>query len=392
MAPHLAPAAVLRPRRDAIDLVRGLVMVIMALDHVRDFFSAGSNNPRDVNDAALFLTRWVTHFCAPTFVFLAGVSAYLYGHRGRSRATIARFLLTRGLWIVFLELSVVRFGWTFSLFPEVFFLQVIWAIGWSMVALSALVFLPRWAIGAFGLLLIFGHDAFDGVRAAQLGDLALLWNFAHDRAILGPYHGIHVIVSYPLIPWIGVMAAGYALGPIFTRPAAERTRSLALLGVAAVALFVVLRLTGVYGDPVARLTYPDALPTILSFLNCEKYPPSLDFLCMTLGPALLMLAAAERARGPVAGWLVTLGRVPMLYYVAHLFLVHLLAVGYSWIATGGVAWLFHGLPMRVKPPSYGLSLPLVYGVWIAVVAALTPACRWFAALKQRRKDWWLSYL
>jgi len=367
-------------------------MVIMALDHVRDFFAAGSTNPRDVSDAALFMTRWITHFCAPTFVFLAGVSAFLYGARGRSRATLARFLLTRGLWIVFLELTVVRLGWTFSLFPEVFFLQVIWVIGWSMVALSALVFLPRAAVAAFAFALILGHNAFDGVHAAQLGDAALAWNFAHDRGLLGPFHGIYVYVSYPLIPWIGVMAAGYALGPIFTRPAAERTRALVAIGLAAVALFVFLRATGVYGDPAARLTYGDALPTILSFLNCEKYPPSLVFLCMTLGPALLMLAAAERARGPVAAWLVTLGRVPMFYYVAHLFLIHLLAVVHSWLATGGVGWLFHGLPIRTKPPNYGLPLPLVYVVWLAVVAALTPACRWFAALKQRRTDWWLSYL
>src|SRR5262249_54174719 len=197
----------------------------------------------------------------------------------------------------------------------------------------------------------------------QLGGAALVWNFVHERAVLGPFHGIHVIVSYPLVPWIGVMAAGYAVGPIFTRSVGERTRALVLLGLGAIALFIVVRTVGIYGDPAARVSYADALPTILSFLNCEKYPPSLDFLCMTLGPALILLAAAERARGPVAAWLVTLGRVPMLYYVVHLFLIHLLAVMYSWIATGGVGWLFRGLPMRTKPPHYGLALPYVYRVW-----------------------------
>jgi uncharacterized membrane protein len=392
MSPQLASAPATRPRRDAIDLVRGLVMVLMALDHVRDFFSASPGNPRDVNDAALFLTRWITHFCAPTFVFLAGVSAYLYGHRGRTVGNLSRFLLTRGLWLVLLELTVVRLGWTFSIFPDVLFLQVIWAIGWSMVVLSGLVFLPRWAIGALGVVLVAGHNVLDGVHAAQLGSAGWLWSFAHERAILGPLHGITVIISYPLIPWIGVMAAGYAFGPIFTRPVRERTRRLLQFGLGAVIVFVVLRALGLYGDPARRVAYGDVLPSILSFLNCEKYPPSLLYLFMTLGPALLLLAAAERARGRIAAWLVTLGRVPMLYYVVHLFLIHLLAVAYTWLASGNVGWLFGGLPTRNKPAHYGLALPGVYAVWIAVVLALTPLCRWFASLKQRRKDWWLSYL
>jgi uncharacterized membrane protein len=388
--PNVATAA--RPRRDSIDLVRGLVMVIMALDHLRDFLSGSAVHPRDVTDPALFLTRWITHFCAPTFIFLAGVSAYLYGHRGRSRGDLSRFLLTRGLWLVVLELTVVRVAWTFSIAFQVLPLQVIWAIGWSMVALSALVFLPRWAIGAFGIALIAGHNLLDGVHAAQLGGAGWLWNFVHERAFLPPWRGVTVFVSYPLVPWIGVLAAGYAFGPIFTRPEAERRRRLVQVGLGAVALFVVLRAFDLYGDPAPRVAYADALASILSFVDCEKYPPSLLYLCMTLGPALLLLAAAERARGRVASWLVTFGRVPMLYYVAHLYLAHLLAVAYALLAHGDAGWLFGGLPTRNKPPGYGLPLPALYVVWIAVVLALTPLCRWFAALKQRRRDWWLSYL
>lgn len=381
-----------RPRREAIDLVRGLVMVIMALDHVRDFLSGSIGNPRDVHEPALFLTRWITHFCAPTFVFLAGVSAYLFGQRGRSRRQISRFLLTRGLWLVLLELTVVRLAWTFSLTPELLFLQVIWVIGWAMVALSGLVFLPRWAIGALGVVLIAGHNLLDGVHAAQFGSAGWLWTLAHERGSLHPWSGLTVVVSYPLIPWIGVMAAGYAFGPIFYRPVAERTRRLVQWGLGAVVLFVVLRALAWYGDPAPRVAYADVITSILSFVNCEKYPPSLLYLCMTLGPALLLLAAAERARGRMAAWLVTLGRVPMLYYVAHLFLAHLLAVAYARVAYGDAGWLFGGLPIRSKPAHYGLTLPGVYAVWLGVVVGLTPLCRWFAALKQRRKDWWLSYL
>jgi uncharacterized membrane protein len=387
-----APVTAPRARRDSIDLVRGLVMVIMALDHVRDFVGTSSINPRDVTDPALFLTRWVTHYCAPTFIFLAGISAYLFGTRARDRGAISRFLLTRGLWLVFLELTLVRVAWTFSIRPDAVNFAVIWAIGWSMVALSALVFLPRWAIGAFGLALIAGHNLLDGIHAAQLGGASVLWDLVHERSTVGPVAGITFFVSYPVVPWIGVMAAGYAFGPTFTAPTSKRIRRLLAWGLGAVALFIVLRAVDVYGDPTPRVAYADALSWVLSFINCEKYPPSLLYLCMTLGPALLVLAAAERARGPIAEWLVTLGRVPMLYYVAHLFLAHVVAIVYARLAYGDVAWLFEKLPTRNKPPGFGLGLSGVYAVWLGVVLALTPLCRWFASVKRRRNDWWLSYL
>jgi len=392
MLPEVTLPTAARPRQASIDFVRGLVMALMTLDHVRDFLGTSPINPRDVGDPALFVTRWITHFCAPTFVFLAGVSAYLFGHRGRSRRQISRFLLTRGLWLVVLELTIVRFAVTFHVTPDTLNLQVIWAIGWSMVALSALVFLPRWAIGAFGVVLIAGHNLLDGMHAAALGNAGWLWDLLHERAVVGAPLGITVHVSYPLIPWIGVLAAGYAFGPIFTRPAGERSRRLLQWGLGAVALFVVLRALDVYGDPTPRVAYADVTSFVLSFVNTEKYPPSLLYLGMTLGPALLLLAAAERARGPIARWLVTLGRVPMLYYVAHLFLAHLMAVAYASASHGDVGWLFRMLPTRNKPAGYGVGLPAVYAAWLAAVLALTPLCRWFAALKQRRSDWWLSYL
>jgi uncharacterized membrane protein len=385
-------AAGARPRLDAIDLVRGVVMAIMVLDHVRDYLGGSAVNPRDVADPALFLTRWITHLCAPTFVFLAGVSAYLYGHRGRSRADISRFLLTRGLWLVVLELTVVRFAWSFSLVPDMLFLQVIWVIGWGMVVLAGLVWLPRWAIAVFGLALIGGHNALDGLRAADMGSAGWVWNLAHEPALLRPLAGLAAFALYPLIPWVGVIAAGYALGPVFTRPAPERTRILVALGAATLGLFAVLRFAGIYGGPAARVAHDGAVPWFLSFINCEKYPPSLLYLAMTIGTALFMLVIAERLRGVVAGWLVTMGRVPMLFYVAHIVLVHLAAVAYALIVHGDAGWLFGGLPPMNKPEGFGLSLPMVYVAWLVILVLLYPLCRWFAALKRRRTDWWLSYL
>jgi uncharacterized membrane protein len=368
--------------------VRGLVMVIMVLDHVRDYLAGSIVNPRDVTQPVLFLTRWITHLCAPTFVLLAGVSAYLYGRRGgKGRAALARFLVTRGLWLVILELTVLRVGFTFSLFPDFLFLQVIWVIGWGMVLLAGLVYLPRWAIAAFALLLVFGHNALDGVR-----DAGPAWSLLHEPAILPLSPRISVFALYPLLPWVGVLAAGYALGPLFTLPAPARARRLVALGLGAIALFVALRAAGVHGDPAPYVAQDGALASLLAFVNCEKYPPSLLFLLMTLGPALLLVAAAERARGALARALTTFGRVPTFFYVTHIYVIHLVAVVYALAADGDAGWLFGGLPPMNKPEGFGVSLGVVYLVWPAVVAALYLPSRWFAALKQRRRDWWLSYL
>jgi uncharacterized membrane protein len=383
-------SAALRARIPSIDVLRGLVMVLMALDHTRDFFGGGGFNPRDVTEPALFLTRWITHFCAPTFIFLAGISAYLYGAQARSNGEVSRFLLTRGLWLVLIEITVVRFAWSFSIDLNHIALQVIFAIGASMIVLAALIHLPRWAIAAIAIAMIAGHNLLDGIKAEQLGAMAGLWHVLHQPGLVSLAPGFSVFVLYPLIPWIGVMAAGYALGPVFLLDRAMRVRWLIGLGTAALAGFVILRATNLYGDPEPWAVSGGLLPTVLSFINCEKYPPSLLFLTMTLGPSLLLLAAFEGVRGRLADWIVTFGRVPFFYYIAHLYLIHALAVAFAWVTSGDVSWLFGGAGH--KPAGYGLGLPGIYAVWLAVVIALYPPCRWFAAIKQRRREWWWSYL
>jgi uncharacterized membrane protein len=383
-------ATTARPRLDSIDLLRGLIMVIMALDHTRDFFGASGMNPRDVTDPALFMTRWVTHFCAPIFIFLSGISAWLYGSRGRTAGELSRFLLSRGLWLMLIELTVVRLGWTFSFVIDVFVMQVIFAIGASMVVLAGLIHLPRWAIAAIALAMMTGHNLLDGVRPEQFGALAWLWSVLHQRGFALGSSDAGVFVLYPLVPWIGVMAAGYALGPLFKGDADTRQRWLIGLGVSVIAGFVLIRATNVYGDPAPWRSYESALATVLSFINCEKYPPSLLYLMMTLGPALLLLAGFERVHGRVSDVIATFGRVPFFYYVVHLYLIHALALLAAWWSTGNMGWLFGHLPN--KPDDYGYGLAGIYAVWLLVVIALYPACRWFAGVKQRNRAWWLSYL
>ncbi len=381
-----------RPRIDSIDLLRGLVMVVMALDHARDFFGASSMDPRDVSQPALFLTRWVTHFCAPVFVFLAGTAAFLYGNRGKTRADVSRFLATRGLWLVVLEFTIVRFGWIFSLDYVFIPAQVIWAIGVSMLALSLLVFLPRPVIAAFGIALIVGHNALDGIRAEDWGRFGWAWMLIHQFGPIPLSETATLFVAYPLVPWIGVIAAGYAFGPVMLLDTPQRDRACLAFGLGATAAFVLLRALAVYGDPQPWAPQATAIETGLAFLNCEKYPPSLLFLLMTLGPTIALLPVFERLRGPLATILVTIGRVPLLYYVVHVPLIHAVAVGLALAIHGDAAWLFGEFPPFAKPEDYGFALPVVYALWLAVVASLIPLCRWFAEVKQRRSDWWLSYL
>ena len=388
-------------RVDAIDCLRGLVMIIMVLDHTRDYFGGGTVNPRDVHDPALFLTRWVTHFCAPVFVFLAGMSAHLYGERVASRVALSRYLSTRGLWLVALEVTIVRFGWSFHPAPDLLFFQVIWAIGVSMLALAALVFMPRAAIVSVGLGLVLGHHLLDGVAAADLGAAGWLWHFVHEPALIHPSAGLSVLALYPLVPWIGVLALGYGLGPVLALHPEQRQRRLRSMGLAVCGGFVLLRASNLYGDPTPWSVEPELWATALSFINCEKYPPSLLYLSMTLGPALLALAYLDaRATSAISGGrlgharraIVTIGRVPLFFYVSHIYLVHLAAVVAATLTTGDAGWLFEGLPPMSKPSGYGFSLAAVYVFWVAFLVLLYPPNRWFAALKARRRDWWLSYL
>jgi uncharacterized membrane protein len=364
-------------------------MVIMVLDHARAYFTEARFDPTDLarTDLALFATRWITHYCAPVFVFLAGASAWIAGTR-RTRGALTRFLVTRGLWLVLLEVTVVSFGWYFSTRWIIGAgAQVIWAIGASMVVLAALIHLPRAAIAAFGLALVLGHNLLDGIAPASFGAFAPLWQALH---VQGPLGVLPVFIIYPLVPWVGVMALGYAAGPAVFSQETGTARRLACAGAAMLLGFVALRTLNSYGDPSPRLT--DGSPELLamSFLNVTKYPPSLLYLLMTLGPSLVALAVLRRARGPVAGIFVTFGRVPFLFYVTHLYLVHALAV-----AAG--AW--QGFPESAirtvfidLPEGYGFGLPVIYLVWLGVVAALYPLCRRYAALKARSRAWWLSYL
>jgi uncharacterized membrane protein len=379
-------------RIESVDIVRGAIMVVMALDHVRDFFGVPGVSPTDPAraGAALFFTRWITHICAPVFFLLTGTGACLY-LRTKTVGELSRFLLTRGAWLILLELTLVRcLGFQFNVDYRVTMLVVLWALGWSMIALAALVYLPVTAIAAFGLALIAGHNLFDGVRLSSA-----LWAILHAPGLInGPPHV--VFVSYPLIPWIGVSAAGFALGRIYAWPVDRRRTFLWRTGAALIAAFVVLRGLNVYGDPSRWKTQTTAVSTMLSFLNTTKYPPSLLFLLMTLGPALLALAAADRTTPPVLRPVVTIGRVPLFYFLLHLPLIHLLAVAFAYARYHDAHWMFESPDLAhypfTPPPGWGYPLPVVYAVWITLVLALYPACRWFAGVKQRHRDVWLSYL
>ena len=389
------PAVAARPPRlDSIDLLRGIAMVLMALDHVRDFFTNVRFDPLDLTQTttALFLTRWITHYCAPAFVFLAGTAAFLSLSRGRSAHQLSWFLVTRGFWLIILELTVVRFAWLFNFDYSFSFGQVIWAIGWSMVVLAALVRLPvRWS-AIFGIAMIALHNLADPVQPAALGPLGWLWKVLHvqDQIELGS--SAVFVTAYPLIPWVGVMAAGYAFGVMVRWEPARRRRAFVWIGGAAIGLFLLLRAVNIYGDPSPWEIQSAPHLTVLSLLNTTKYPPSLLYILMTLGPAILLLPLLERWRGWLAQALIVFGRVPLFYYVLHIVVAHALAVVAA-VGSGYDPWfMFANAPPWEWPEGYGFSLPVVYAVWIAVVACLYPLCRWFASVKRRSRSPWVSYL
>jgi uncharacterized membrane protein len=381
-------------RLGAIDLLRGAVIVLMALDHVRYYLSDARFDPTDParTTAALFATRWITHLCAPVFMWLAGVGARLSLGRGRDPGSLSRFLFTRGLWLVFLELTVARAAWQFNLDYAYSAALVLWALGWCMVALAALVRLPDALIGVLGIGPLLLHNAFDRVSAAGLGRFAWVWKVLHEPGSIALGASAELFVLYPLVPWIGVMALGYVFGPVFTRPPAERHRVCVRLGAALCAGFVLLRTANAYGDPSPWSHQITIGRTILSFLDTTKYPASLLYLMMTLGPALLLVPLLDRARGRIAGGVRTFGQVPLFFWLLHVPLIHLVAVAFSLARYGTVVpWLVRNPPATI-PEGYGYPLPVVYAVTLAVVAALYPLCRRFADLKRRRKAAWLSYL
>jgi uncharacterized membrane protein len=382
------------PRLDSVDLLRGVVMVLMALDHVRDYFTDVRFYPLDLTrtNLLLYMTRWITHFCAPVFVFLAGTGAFLSLTRGKSVPELSRFLFTRGLWLVFVELTVVRFGWLFNFDYSLAIGQVIWAIGWSMVVLAGLIRFPVKAVTIFGVVMIVVHNAFDGVMPGELGIFGWPWQILHAGGMIEYVQGYFFAAAYPLIPWIGVMAAGYGFGTLLTRDEVARRKVLLRLGLAMTAAFIMLRATNIYGDPRQWNMQKDGVFTVLDFINCEKYPPSLLYLLMTLGPAIAVLPLLERARGWAAQFFTVFGRVPMFYYVIHIPLIHGLALLGASLTGYDTSIMFANVPPWEWPEGYGFSLPVVYAIWAGVVIALYPVCRWFAGVKKRRKDVWLSYL
>lgn len=404
----------LQRRIYSVDLLRGVVMMIMLLDHTRDFVHAGAmtSDPTDpgTTSVPLFLTRWITHFCAPTFVFLSGVSIYLQKLKGKPTRELSMFLFTRGLWLIFLEFTFVRFGFVFNLdYSFLGVAQVIWVIGLSMVIMAALIWLPRKLIAVYGLVLVLFHNLLDGYQVPPNVAMAgqpppdagqTLWLILHQLGggVIPLFGGATIaFVAYPLIPWTGVMALGYVTGRLYAMDADRRRKWLLAAGSVATAAFVVLRTINAYGDP-SHWAFQERGPvfTLLSFLNTTKYPPSLLFLLMTLGPALLVLALTDRVDGR-AIWqriAIVYGRVPMFYYLLQFPLAHALALLLSYLAGKDIAYMFMNFPasFAAAPPDAGFPLWVVYLVWVVGLGILFPLCHWWGKLKRRKRHWLLSYL
>jgi len=372
----------------SVDLIRGAAMVLMAIDHVRVYSGLPAGGPTP----GIFFTRWITHFVAPAFIFLAGTSAFFYG---RKHNDLSRFLFVRGIWLVLLELTVIRVCWTFNFdFANYMLAGVIWVIGWCMILMSALVRLRPRTAGIIGVVIIALHNLVMMPLINRTEALGELWKILYIGFFQGPVAGTPLIVLYSIIPWIGVMAAGYWFGTVLTLEPARRNRICLRVGLGATALFVLLRGVNMYGDP-QPWSASGRMPALLSFLNTTKYPASLSFLLMTLGPTIALVPVLDRARGRVAAWLTVFGRVPFFYYVLHIPLIHALALVVSKIRTGSVdPWLFTNHPMGnpPAPEGYTWSLALLYLVWAIAVVLLYFASRWYAGLKARRSDWWLKYL
>lgn len=398
---------VLFRRLECVDLLRGAVMVLMALDHSRDFFTSVVFPPESLSrtTAALFLTRFVTHFCAPVFFLLAGTSGALSLAQGKSRAEVSRFYFARGLWLVVLDLTVVAFAWTFT-FPFLF-AGVLWSLGWSMVLMALVIWLPVEWIAALGTLMIVTHNLFDSIKPERVGPLGPLVLLLHG-------HGLFAVdserdpffVLFSIVPWVGVMAVGYALGSLLRR--SDWRKIVFGIGATIFASFLFLRFFHLYGnshgDPGTIVpgvigpwrSEPTLTLSVISFFDTLKYPPSLQFLLMTLGPALMVLPWLDRVKAERGIWrfLLVFGRVPLFFYVAHLYSVHILSIVVAWLTRQPVAWLFDGATMVQRPPAhYGHGLPFIYLMWMTVIVGLYLPCRRFMELKRKHPDWWwLRYL
>lgn len=398
VAAEVPAAARARARIESVDVVRGVIMILMALDHTRDYFGDLAASPTDLATASagLFMTRWITHLCAPVFFLLTGTGASL-ARRRRSTGELSRFLFTRGLWLIFLELVLFRcLILQFNFDYRTTVLTVLWALGWAMIVLSALVYLPVSVVTAIGALVIVTHNLLDPVSAGASGSLAPLWNVLHGPGVLFTDGRHMVFAAYPLIPWVGVTAVGYGLGEVYRWDAARRRAFLLRMGVALTAAFLALRAANLYGDPNRWAVQATPLFTVLSFVNTTKYPPSLLFLLMTLGPALLFLRAVDERTPALLRPALIIGKVPMFYFLLHFLLIHVLAVVAALLRYGEVHWMFESPSLDkfpvTQPPGWPLPLPAVWLIWASIPVMLYPLCRWFAGVRQRRTDWWLSYL
>jgi len=386
------PRAVAKSERlDSVDWLRGVIMVVMALDHVRDFFTNVDFDPLDLNrtNPLLFMTRWITHYCAPNFIFLAGTGAFLGATRGKTKPELSRFLWTRGLWLILLDMTVIRFSWAFNWDFSFNFMMILWPIGFAMIVLAGLVYVPAHIVGILGVVIIASHNLFDRVQPEAFGALSGLWRLLHANGTIQLGAQSVLVVSYALIPWLGVMMAGYGFGTLLVLERERRRKVLLKLGLALCALFVALRAINIYGDMKPWTHQKTAFLTGLSFIDCTKYPPSLLYVLMTIGPGIVFIALTDRPMGKLGQPFVIFGRVPLFYYLLHAPLIHLLAVAIAGTNYQVPLGSFLGAPHKT---GYGYGLGVVYALWILVVLILYPACRWFADLKRRRRDAWLSYL
>lgn len=385
-------------RIESIDLVRGIIIILMALDHTRDYFHQYSylHDPTDLThtSAPIFFTRWITHFCAPGFMFLSGISAYLYQTK-KGKGALTTFLLTRGLWLLFVELFYVSLMWTFNPSYSAFFLQAIWGFGASMIALAMLIHLPKPVLTALGIILVFGHNMLDPIRNSSF-----IWSLLHQPNFSDFHVGsAQFFVAYPVIPYIGIIVLGYAIGNIYS-PATlpeQRKKLLRNYGLAAILLFIILRGINIYGDPSPWGTQSTGLLTFLSFLNTTKYPPSLLYTLMTLGPILLLLAYLEHPLNSITSKIIVFGRVPMFFYLIHIPFIHglgILAAMLSGFPATVMVNLTVWVTSNAQLKGYGFSLPVVYGIWIFVIIVLYPVCKWFGQYKQahQQEHKWLSYI
>jgi uncharacterized membrane protein len=388
-----------KSRISSIDLLRGIIMVIMALDHTRDFFhdQAMLDDPLNVltTTPVLYATRWITHLCAPTFVFLSGISIWLQSQR-KNKQELSRFLITRGLWLVLMDLTIITLGTTSNYHFEFFVIQTLWAIGISMFIMGFMIKLPFRAVLVIGLLIVLGHNSLDWIEAQQK-DLPFLWHLMHQQGAFSLWGSHKLFIFYPFLPWSGLMMLGYCCGTIFTRyDETQRSKLLLRLGLGIVVFFVLLRFTNLYGDPLHWSSKRNTLYSFLSFMNVQKYPPSLLYMCATIAPGLIFLALVKNTKGALARFFIVFGRVPMFYYVLHFYTLAVISDTIFFLRghtlDQGLKGV-EGFPYKFVLPGEGFSLGVVYLIWIAVVVSLYPLCKRYDRYKSTHPEKkWLSYL